>query len=98
MPFVYAAWLFLANVVSARSMKLMTRASRAPGVSSVGMICAAMASTSSRLIWREEPELHRPAGLRRLQHVVFGCENARIVRRDPGSAEPRHGIKEKRSS
>ena len=46
MPFVYAAWVFLAKVVKARSMKLMTRASRAPGVSSVGIICAAIASTS----------------------------------------------------
>ena len=98
MPFVYCGWLFLAKVESALSMKLMTRASRAPGVSSVGMIWAAIGLDLHGLIGREELEADRLARLRSPQHVFFGGKNARVVRRDPGAAQARRGFDEKASS
>ena len=79
-------------------MKLMTRASRAPGVSSVGMIWAAIASISAACSGVKNWKLHRLARLRGLEHVVFGGQNARVVRRDPGAAQARRGFEKKAAS
>ncbi len=79
-------------------MKLMTRASRAPGRFVGRNDLGGHRFDLDRLFGREELELHRLAGLRGLQHVVLGGQNARVVRRDPGAAEARRGIEEKGSS
>ena len=68
-------------------MKLTTRASRAPGVSSVGMIWATTASTLDHLFRREKREAIGLAGVSGGQHELLRSHDARIVRGDPGGAQ-----------